>query len=203
MTQYVGTNYGEAWTLGSPVFRRLPEKGYRDNTVTQWIVTPVDEILTGVKTKLEGFYASLNPATCPDDYLDYVGFLMGYSDTYWDTLWSNEVKRQLCVEASSLWHRMGTHDTLQRVLTIHAIIHGIWVDGVLLMPFLMPGTMGTPKARVYVRLPLIYMRTGKKWLEAMRTVRNYTPAPINSKVVYDQFYLGFSVLGEPMFVQPL
>lgn len=191
--------YKQPWVRGSPVMMRLPYKGYRDNEVARALVTPMDYHLTRIKGLLEGFWARLDPEICLEADMEYVGFLLGYSERFWDNTWTVQVKRQFLTRAVELWRLRGTLMGIREVLAIHGIQSDVWTDGTLLLPFTMPGTMGTPRARVFVRLPLLYLRHSPQWLEAERSRQNWLPAAIDTKVCYNKFYIGFSVLGEPMF----
>lgn len=190
----------EAWGAGRPLFNRLPEKGYKDSQPTDAVTVWVDEYLVKTKQLLETFYLSLDPATCPDDQLDYLAYLVGLSGTFWDTRWSPEVKRAFINQSHVyLWRNRGTLACLKKVLDIHNLSYDIWQDGNLTLPFAMSSAFGTAKMRLYIRLPLIYLRGQQEWLEANRTARNFVPAVVKHQVCYEYFALGISRLGEPMF----
>jgi hypothetical protein len=53
--------------------------------------------------------------------------------------------------------------------------------------------------RIYLKMPLEYLRYGPEFSEAQRTLDNYCPATVPYAVGYAHFYLGFSRLGEALF----
>lgn len=187
------------WTDGRPIYHRLPYKGYRDNPVADFVTEPMDYNIIAIKNLLQQFYSRINPATCSEADMDYVGFLYGFSGGFWDTNWSETVKRSFITNAVLLWRSRGSIASIGSVLAIHNIQHDIFTDGLLLVPFTIPSTLGTPKARVFIRLPLLYLRNSAQWLEAERSRNNWLSATILSKVCYNKFYVGFSVVGEPIF----
>lgn len=190
----------DAWASGQPVGKRLPYYGYQDNQVAMALVTWVDEFLSDRKGQLERFYLELHPSTCADSSLDYLGYLCGLSGDFWSTSWDPSVKKSMVLLAyKTLWPLRGTLEVLNTILDVHSIERKIWQQAELVLPFTMARTFGGQGLRVYIRLPLVYPRVGYAWTEAKRALRNYAPACTETKVTYEQFYVGFSVLGEPMY----
>ncbi len=184
---------------GRPVFFSLPSVGYQDNSAADYLTTWVDEKLVHIATLMENLHTKLDPETTDDIWLDYLAFLVGLSGAYWDTKWSSGVKRQMIAQAHSLWGRRGTLKAIQQVLDTHSLTYSIWTNGSLRLAFGLPTTFGRDDLRLYVRLPLVFQRTSNEFKEAARALRNYSPAIIKSAVVFERFYLGFSVLGDPVF----
>lgn len=194
------TTSKEAWSVGRPVYKRLPYNGYQDNSLVDHISNWVDFRLTQASVLAQNFYREVSPDTAQDASLDYLAWLVGMSGQYWDTTWSSSVKRAMIRLAHPvLWKNRGTEVVLRKVLDIHGIEYNIWTDGNLQLGFILPGTFGTPKLRFFLRLPLSYLRSGPVFREARRTVANFSPALVQKTVCYDRFYLGFSLLGDPLF----
>lgn len=195
----MGTAYSQPWDKGLPVTLRLPRDGYQNNPDVVALLSQPDEFLTAKKLQLETLYEQLRGETAPEEWLDYVAWLMGWSSEYWDSRWSESVKRQLIVIANSVWGRLGQSGVITEILDIHGIEHDLWTEVALQLPFSMPAVFSTPKGRLYIRLPIQYLRNGNEFREARRTRDNFVPCTILSGVVYDRFYLGISQLGDPMF----
>lgn len=191
--------YSEPWDKGKPVTLRLPKDGYQNNPDVVALLSQPDGFLTETKALLETLYLKLNGTDTPAAWLDYVAWLLGWSGDYWDTLWSDEVKVALILISNSVWEHLGQVGLLAQILDIHGIEHSLWTETALQMGFAMPAVFTTPKGRLYIRLPLRYLRNGNEFKEARRIRRNYVPCVITSAVVYKHFYVGVSGLGDPMF----
>ena len=190
----------DAWDQGRPVYSRLPNVGFRDNQVANWLTTWADEELVKVREVAQEFYRTLDPDLCPVGRLDYCAWFYELTGSYWDVRWSEQVKRDMIRSARSyLWLHRGTAQVVKKVLDIHGIAYSLWVPRALLVPFNLPGTFGGGALRWYLRLPIDYRRNGYQWKEAVRTVDNFAPVITKHKVVYRKFYLGFSVIGDPLF----
>jgi phage tail P2-like protein len=189
----------DSWAEGRPVFNRLPLRGYQDNETVDALTVWVDEKLTDTAKLLEGLPGELSPSTCQDKWLDYLGFLVGLSGSYWDIEWSSSVKRAMITEAHRNWGRRGTIDSIRGILDIHGFEYKLWTSSSLRLSFTLPATFGSDNLRLFIRLPLRYQRTSKEFKEAGRTLRNYAPVLIEAKEVFDGFYLGFSKIGDPLF----
>ncbi len=188
------------WENGRPIFDSLPEKGYRDNEVADALTSWVDQELSEKAALLQNFYKQLDPALCDSDKLDFLAYLNGLSGNFWDSAWSDEVKRQLIANAHPvLWDKRGTATALRFVLDTHKIKYHLWLDGSSTMAFKMPTKMADPKLRFFIRLPITYPRHSKEWNEALRTARNFAPAIVGYRVCHEYFRCGFSKVGEPMF----
>jgi len=195
----MGNAYSMPWDKGRPVLLQLPRDGYQNNPDVAALLTYPDEFLTATKTLLETLYQKLDPLVCPVEWLDYLGWLNGWSAEYWDTLWSPTVKRALIVVSNSVWAGLGQQQILELVLGTHNIEHRIWAAKSLQLPFTLPGRLDTPKGKLFIRLPLKYLRGSQLFKEAERTRLNFVPCTIVSKVTYEYFYLGYSAVGEPVF----
>ena len=190
-----------AWADRRPVYERLPEYGYQDNPVADWLTQWVDSYLTGTAQTLQAFYNELDPDTAQDSSLDYLASLVGLFGVYYDTQWSSAVKRDFIASVGTLFSTRGTRSCIEQVLSIHGYQYSIWLSGALTLPVKLPGTFGSNNLSFFLRLPIQYQYRGKEWREAERTLRNYAPAVVQSSVTYDRYYLGFSRLGQPLFSQ--
>lgn len=190
----------EAWSAQRPIYARLPYQGYQDNPVADWVTQWPDSYLVASATKAQQFYLEVSPDTAQNASLDYLGWLVGYSGTYWDPTWDPAIKRNFIRYSHSyLWPNRGTFGAIRKVLSFYGFTYDIWQDGDLKLTFSLPGTFGTPQLRFYLRLPLAYDRAGYEWKEARRTLRNFAPAVVKASVSYQRFYLGFSRVGDPLF----
>jgi phage tail P2-like protein len=191
----------DAWATLRPLYSRLPVAAYRDNPLADALTVWADEKLTDKRLQLEGFHEHLDPLTCPSEALDYLGYLVGMSGAFWDSEWSDGVKRQMISQAHLyVWRFRGTLGVVKAVLTIHGFEWDIWLDGSLTLPFEFSGSFGSQKLRYYVRLPIQYARSSSEFREAIRTVKNYSPVHVDARVCYQGFVFGFSRIGEPLFV---
>ena len=189
----------QAWASQRPVFSRLPQVGYQDNSVADWLTSWVDIELTNKKQQLEQFYTQLSPQTCASTSLDYLAFLVGLSGDYWSVNWTDVVKRQMIASATNIFSSRGTVSCITQVLTIVGVNAKLWWSGQTIVSFQLPVTLGSSDLRLFIRLPIQYQRNGYEWQEAQRVRRCYVPAMVSSMVCYDKFYLGMSRLGEPVF----
>lgn len=179
-------NFKEAWDDSRPVYKRLPIEGFQNNEVVDWLTQQPDADLMSVKQEMETFYQKLDPVACPVAMLDYLGYLVGMSGEYWDLDWSEAVKRSMITNSFTFWENLGTLQTFTDVLDIHGLTYRVWQPGL-------------SNSRVYTGLPLTSVRNGAEWVETQRTVRNFLSVTTRNVVSYDQFYIGFSVIGEPVF----
>jgi phage tail-like protein len=210
------------WHDGRPVYSRLPSRGYQDNPTVDHLTSWVDGELTAAAGALQAFWVNLDPFTAPEEYLDFLGSLCGMSGAYWDLKWDQIVKRQMISQSHKLWSSKGTLAAIRAVLDIHfstylydeldrpltafnayltsgEVKYSIWLQGALTISFDISQVFGRDDLRLYVLVPLEFSRKSRQFKEAERTLRNYAPAVIQSKVTYERFYLGFSQLSEPLF----
>ncbi|MFB2876860.1 phage tail protein I [Floridanema aerugineum] len=197
----------KAWSEGRPVFYRLPEKNYQDNEVADALTSWTDSKLVEKKEQLENFYKYLDPDTCPDHLLDYLAFLVGMSGNYWDVKWSAKVKRDFIRYAHVfLWRTKGTLACIKKVLDIHELEYDIWSKARLYLTFKMgvnAKMYESERLRLVVRVPFKYPRQRENWKEVERSLRNYAPAVVETKVSYPYFNMGTSRIGDLMFEKPV
>lgn len=198
----------EAWIVEQrPIYSRLPGINGRYQTeekgnTADWLTVYFDELLIATKANVDDLPRQLNPSTCDAvPWLDFLAELCGYRGEYWDKAWPVPVKRSLLQNAFTLvWANKGSRAVIDFVLDLFAIAHDIWLgDGFLAGITTLPGTVGAPEWRYYIRLPLQYLRNGSEFKLAEKINRLYGPVFCDSRVAYKQFYAGFSVAGDPVF----
>lgn len=186
-----------------PTYSRLPNKGYQDNPIADALTSFYDEKLVAVGDQIQSFHTLLDPATCPVIYLDFLAYLVGMVDPYYDTKWSVLIKRAMIAAAMTLFRTRGTKDCLVLALDIQGILYTLYRGENLKFAFTFAVTtkFGLAAQVVYVQIPTpaTYPRTSQMFVEAQRAVRNYTAIAATVQVTYDRFYLGYSTFGEPLF----
>lgn len=192
-------NRQEAWKEERPVFYALPEEGYQDNEPTDWMTSWCDLESVNVYRTVLSLYSLANASDCPIEHLDTLAWLVGLSDSYWDTSWSILVKRAMITNAKWLFDNTGTLAAVVKVLDIHSIAHKIWTSRSIQLPFAIPATLGTTELRYIIQVPISVTRDQRTWKEVERTIRNYNPAVVIATVEYEGFTLGFSRLGDAVF----
>jgi predicted hotdog family 3-hydroxylacyl-ACP dehydratase len=188
-----------AWDLGRPVFRRLPYKGYQDNVLVDALTQWVDDRLSAKAIALRDFWQQTDPTLANDTSLDYAAYLMGFSEGLWNTSWTAPVKRGVLAAANDLLSTRGSQQAISKMLTLLGSTGSLWAGSTLVFSFKMPGTFGTNSNRAYIRMALPTSRLSYDWQQAEYVSRQWVAAPIKSGVCYQKFYLGWSVLGDPMF----
>jgi phage tail P2-like protein len=183
----------------NPLISKMPYTGYQDNETAKALCAGVDADYFKVATTLEGMPSQLDPLTANSSYLEYLAYLVGLSDGYWDNAWSEQVKRDSIKNAYLLANTKGTQAAILLALSIQQVTYSLWLQPPLVLPFTMPGTFQGANLRFFIRLGLRYSRTSREWLEAVRALKNYKPAVVDGRVVYEGFKLGYSKLGEPLF----
>lgn len=118
----------ERWIRSRPVLDSLPglNEGYSGNVVADWLTAAPDELLTGLKAKLDGLDRQFSPLDCDESWLDYLSALCGFHGPYWDRAWPISSKRRLLASSFNLiWPNYGTSKTLSFVLTALGVSHSI------------------------------------------------------------------------------
>lgn len=184
-----------------PTYSRLPVRGYQDNSLADALTQHYDAKLVSVGKQIEELHTKLDPVTTPAVYLDWLAFMVGMVDPYYSRGWQTAVKRLAIKAANKIFENRGTLLGLQLALNVHSIQYDVYSSDDLRLPFTFtPSTrFGLVSSRVFVRLPLIYPKTGYEYKEAQRAVRNYTALVTPTAVSYDKFYLGFSAFADPIF----
>lgn len=194
-----------SWSNGRPIYGRLPEESqqYQGNDPSDWLTQPWDELLTDSRNLAQNFYTThLNPATAAPANLDWLAQLSGYAGAYWDSQWPVSVKRTLIAEAfSRVWPGKGTRAVLEWVIDLFSLQMRLYLVGDFLAGFNAAGDpLGTEEGfQYFLRVRLIYSRSGPEWALLERLNRLYSPVFVTSRICYDQFYAGFSVANDPVF----
>lgn len=182
-------------------FDRLPAT-YQENDVVSWFTQPYDEFLASFKSTLDTLPTHLDPTTCDPDWLDYLAALSGFTGRYWSSHWATDVKRSLiAMSFKFLWKRRGTRAVLETVLSLFlGTRFDVWTTGEFRADItVLPGLIGDPEFRYFVRLPLDFRRDSEQFRIAALMNELYGVAACDSSVVYDGFYADFSVAGDPVF----
>jgi hypothetical protein len=124
-------------------------------------------------------------------------------DPYYDPKWTVGIKRAMIGAAMTLFRTRGTKACLDLALSIQAVPYTYYNGENLRFSFVFQATtkFGLSSQVVFVMLnaPQVYSRTSSRWVEAARAVRNYTAIAATVQVTYNNFYMGYSLFGEPLF----
>ena len=197
----------DAWNSGRPIYNRLPgvNGGYFDeesDNPADWLTVFWDELLVASKALVADVRdRQLDPQQCDVEWLDFLAALCGFTEDYWDPTWEESWKRQLISESfTNIWPNKGTQQVLERLLEIFEINASIWQGSRFILGLTtLPGLLGSPEWRYYIRVGLEYERTSQQFKLAQRVNRLFGPAYCESDIVYERFYLGISQIGEPIF----
>lgn len=194
----------EAWVLqGRPIYARLPRERYHvedPENPSNWLTRWFDGLLVSTKTKLDDLPRQLNATTCDADWLDFVAALSGFTGQYWDKAWPVSAKRVIASNANYIWSNKGTKQVLQLVLSAFSLQGEIWQNaGFYAGVTKLPATIGAATFRYYVRVPIVYARTGYEFRLVERLNRLFAPVFCKSVVCYDKWYAGLSLAGDPVF----
>ena len=182
-----------------PVFHRLPIRNFQDNPLVDAVTIGYDEKLTATGLLTANLWRQLDPLITPSKYLDWLASLIGMVDPYYDIGWADVVKRRAIISAQKIFSYRGTLIGLRAALDIHGFEYSIYSGSVLTLPFMFDAKFGSFSSSVFVRVPLKYPRFGPECREIMRAIDCYVPMTSKVQVCYDQFYLDFSVFGDPVF----
>jgi Phage tail protein (Tail_P2_I) len=124
----------EAWTVDQrPLFSRLPgvQGQYSRNSVVDSITKFWDEFLVFQKSQVDLLFTqNLNPLTCDSEYLDYLAYMSGFNDRYWERSYPDSAKRKLIDGAFKvIWRRFGTFQSLGYVIDCFDIKNRIQKTG--------------------------------------------------------------------------
>ena len=184
-----------------PVFNRLPIRGYQDNPVADALTSFYDEKLVAVGSQVEQLHTKLDPVVAPSSYLNWLAFLVGMVHPYYSVSWADSVKRLAIANANSIFSNRGTLAGLGLAMSIHGFEYSLYTSDDLRLAFTFTATtkFGIIFQTAFIRLPLRYARGSYEFVEATKAVTNYTAIVTPTRVVYDAFYLGFSVFDDPLF----
>lgn len=205
------------WAEGRPIYYLLPgeNEGFlkdpefndpeTDPPIADWLTVFWDEVLVENRALAEAFYEYyLNPETCRDEAL--TGWLaqhFGYTGVYWDESWSLKAKRSLLLNAyqgQRVWESKGTERLFYWLLDVFDLDAQIYQTGSFVVgQSTLPALLGGQPFEFFILAPLRYLRVSRSWelLEQLRQL--FTPAYCDSLICYEQFFAGFSVVGDPVF----
>ena len=192
------------WSTGRPIYHRLPaeSEAYQGNPLVDAITNPYDALLMAWKASIDNFDRDfLDPDTCRSDVLDWLAQLCGFTGEYWDPTWTDAQKRELIRKSHLfIWPYKGTQILLEWLLGLFEIQARIYLIGQFLVGVNVVGDqIGGELLRYWILLPLEYRRTSETWALTERFNRLYMPCFAESRVCYERFYVGFSVVGDPIF----
>lgn len=184
-----------------PVFNRLPVIGYQDNPIADALTSYYDERLVTVGNLAQDLHLNLNPATCPETYLDWLGFMVGMVQPYYNQGWKVPVKRLAVANANEIFKLRGTLPGINKALGIHGFEYLLFNTTDLKLPFTfgVGNVFGRKSDSTRVLLPLKYARNGYEFKEAQNAANLYSSVVSPLTVCYDKFYIGFSFLGDPLW----
>jgi Phage tail protein (Tail_P2_I) len=153
-----------AWQNNRPVYDRLPgDRGaYQVNDPTNWITKYWDDFLVYQKTQVDLLLTqNLNPETCDEEFLDYLGFISGFTKDTWDRNWPPSAKRKLIKEAYTLiWLNPGSINSISFIISAFDIQNRVIKTGDFLIGI---SEVGDPIGDIYwdytIFLPTRYQGT--------------------------------------------
>lgn len=196
-----------SWEEGRPIYKRLPAiaEQYVGNPVVDAITLPWDEVLMQSKLATDNFYTNfLNPTTALSQNLDWLAQLCGFVGEYWDSSWSDAIKRTLIANSYSyIWVSRGTRACLQYLFSVFGLPAKIVVIGDFYAGITtLPAQIGGGNFQFFVTVPLSggFLRTSPQWALVDRLRRLYSPVFCDSRTCYAEgFIAGFSAAGDPCF----
>lgn len=200
-------NPKQAWIIDKrPIYSRLPQISQRYNgedfeNPSQWITRWFDELLVATKATIDDLPRQLNALTCDADWIDFVAYLSGFSGEYWDKSWSMATKRAIACKSNWIWSNKGTQAILEYIIAAVGLSAVIWLGEGFVIGESIIGetTLGEPEYQYFIQVPFLYDRDGAQFRLAEKLNRLYGPIVSDSAVCYDGFYIGFSVVGDPIF----
>lgn len=201
-----------AWDEGRPIFKRLPQYGWQDNEVADWITEAYDQILIELKTAIENFPRDyIDPDTALSANLDWLAQLMGYTGEYWDSSWDDTIKRQLIKDAQQIvWRYKGSYFLLAYLLEIFELQHvqiklqGQWTIGVSKVGDAIGGPLMVYSLVIGNDSNPGYIRASQAWRLIERLNRLYmpcwcSPITLNGNFLhYHRWRVGMSMVGDPI-----
>lgn len=196
-----------AWESGRPIYNRLPiESGqYQGNVAVDAMTGWIDALLVAVKVSVINFERDFtDPVTARVDALDWLAQYHGFTGEYWEPQWSTAIKRQLITDGQTyIFPSRGLTELLEYFFDLFGIDGRLYLVGSFLAGINVAGDpCGGDPLYYYILLPLVngYMRTSYEWNLVVKLNRLYMPCAVRSLVCYQQFYAGFSVAGDPVFL---
>ena len=185
----------------------LPHYGYQDNEDVTKLLTPMEYALQDCITISDWLasadlnYPSLKILGLNFSKLDYLAALLGLYDYFWRQEWTSTQKWNLIKNAFYLWENRGSGAALIKVFEILGLPFTLWTiyGGFILdVSLLNVNSFGEHNPfYAFILLPLSISRvTG--WGDYRYVIERFTPITTKVTICYDQFYLDYSVLSEPI-----
>ncbi|MGJ3244929.1 MAG: hypothetical protein ACFE0I_02510 [Elainellaceae cyanobacterium] len=176
----------EAWASGQPIYERLPD-AYKENEIAKWLSDFWDELLIATKGQIDEIpdYLAIADST-PEDWLDFLAPLCGFTGGYWDRSWPIQSKVTLLRNAYTfIWVNKGSKAVLSFVLTALGIQNFVQVAGDFIIGTDQVGDpLGINPWEYVIILPESYRNTDKHRL-AQKIDRLYGPAWCKSNILFD------------------
>lgn len=195
-------NNRKSWLdLRRPIFNERPKQldpfpeGGTYDQLTQWI----DKVLTGTLDAAVAFKTKLDPLTCPEEYLDLLALLTGFTGRYWGDAWPTNVKRLLIDQAYKLiWPYHGTERVLRYVLDAYPVRYRILTRGQFRADVSKADVdkVGQILPLVDILITTTIPRTHPEFKYAQLVRNTYVPAVTGGKVMYSHFMADRSVTGD-------
>ena len=201
-----------AWEQSRPIYARLPSDSqqYQFNPIVDAVTQPWDAILMQLQNKLLNIERDyLDPITARSDTLDWLAQLCGFTGEYWDTSWSDTIKRQLIANGHlKIWNYKGTGWVLQYLLDIFGLSATVvpespWLVGETAVGAAIGGR------NLYYGIALstgvngtFYPRDGAQWRFIEKLNRLYMPcwcmsvATNGNFLYYQNWVVGYSEIGD-------
>lgn len=187
-----------SWPTTRPIYKRLPECGYDDNPIADWLTRFPDDVLVQTKNRVDDLERQVNPMTCDREWLNYLAALSGFVNEYWDRSWPDAIKRQIIAAGfTEIWPYLGTKRCMDFFLNLFSITHE-WrfLGGFYLNLTPLGSILGTTGGKYYLILPFSYARTGHEFRLTEKFMRLFAPATAKGRACYPRFILGVSRLGD-------
>ena len=135
-----------------PIGQQLPAMFLEDSFI-QRFCEGLDEVLAPVPAALDNFWALLDPALAPPDFLEWLG---GWVGVEIDQTWPIERRRTLVSRAVQLYRHRGTLQGLADLVELYAGVRPEIIEGGGTGWSQTPGTTmpGSPGVAIVVRLRL-------------------------------------------------
>ncbi len=196
------------WAEKRPIFKSLPEYGWQDNEVADWITSAYDVVLIEFKGKILDFEKDfIDPDTAREDALDWLAQLCGYQPTYWDAGWKPHIKRELIKNHQLVWGYKGTPELLKYLFELFGLeadirTVGAWQVGVTAIGSAIGGDLLSYSIVINSPGRAFYLRTSDEWRLIEKLNRLFMPcwctsATLNGSFLhYNRWRVGLSQVGD-------
>ena len=113
-------------------------RGVSVDGVAAFVTAPTDTKVSQWTDQAENFYRIFDPALCPEQYLDYIAYLYGFSGSYWEPTWSPTQKRAFLSNAIYFWNYRGTKGALEKAIECLGYEITLKTPGITKLTFRLP-----------------------------------------------------------------